>query len=126
MGLQIQHLNELIPRSATAAARLGTVLLAYFLWRIPYAILPFRPAIILVALGSVRSPHRPRCRFIFDVARRGFSVVRVPQTQGGRSIYRTFDDGPIPHHAGTVWPAQESAYRNVTCFLIEPTKRNHR
>jgi peptidoglycan/xylan/chitin deacetylase (PgdA/CDA1 family) len=53
-------------------------------------------AIILVALGICTLSHTAPFPFIFDVARKRVSVWRVPQTQGRKIIYLTFDDGPNP------------------------------
>ena len=75
--------------------------------------------IVVVLVGVAFLAHTAPFPFLLEAFRPSRSMWRVPQTNGARHIYLTFDDGPNTSWTPPVLDALRDEHARATFFLID-------
>jgi peptidoglycan-N-acetylglucosamine deacetylase len=76
-------------------------------------------ALAVIAAGAVILSHMAPFPFLLEAFRPSRSVWRIPQPDGARTIYLTFDDGPNVTWTPQVLDALRDGQATATFFLID-------
>src|SRR5262245_64829414 len=75
--------------------------------------------IVILVLGIAVLAHTAPFPFIFDYAKSGISVWRMPESADRKIVFLTFDDGPNPTATPGLLDLLKEKKVHATFFLID-------